>query len=100
MKYMECTLAVKAIRVSFDSFVNIKVALRILATLPVTSCECERSFSAIRRLKDYTRNTVVEECLNGLTLMEIHQDIEPSVQQVIDKLSADSRRIKLIEPFY
>ena len=68
--------------------------------MPVTSCECERSFSAIRRLKDYTRNTVVEECLNGLTLMEIHQDIEPSVQQVIDKLSADSRRIKLIEPFY
>ena len=43
---------------------------------------------------------MVEECLNGLTLMEIHQDIEPSVQQVIDKLSADSRRIKLIEPFY
>ena len=89
--------------ISFDSFANIKVALRILATLPVTSCECERSFSAIRRLKDYTRNTMVEERLNGLALMEIHQDIEPSVQQVIDKLSADSRRIELIEliePFH
>ena len=39
---------------------------------------------------------MVEERLNGLALMEIHQDIEPSVQQVIDKLSADSRRIELI----
>ena len=46
---------------------------------------------------------MVEERLNGLALMEIHQDIEPSVQQAIDKLSADSRRIELIEliePFY
>ena len=86
--------ALKAI--SFDSFANIKVALRILATLLVTSCECERSVSVMRRLKDYTRNTMVEERLNGLAMMEIHQDIEPSVQQVIDKFSADSRRIKLI----
>ena len=60
--------------ISFDSFANIKVALRILATLPVTSCECERSFSAMRRLKNYTRSTMVEERLNGLALMEIHQD--------------------------
>ena len=82
--------------ISFDSFANIKVALRILATLPVTSCECERSFSAMRRLKYYTRSTMVEERVNGLALMEIHQDIEPSVQQVIDKFSADSRRIELI----
>ena len=82
--------------ISFDSFANIKIALRILATLPVTSCECERSFSAMRRLKNCTRSTMVEERLNGLALMEIHQDIEPSVQQVIDKFSADSRRIELI----
>ena len=82
--------------ISFDSFANIKIALRILATLPVTSCECERSFSAMRRLKNYTRSTMVEERLNGLALMEIHQDIEPSVQQVIDKFAADSRRIELI----
>ena len=59
---------------SFDSFAKIKVALRILATLPVTSCECERSFSAMLRLKNYTRSTMVEERLNGLALMEIHQD--------------------------
>ena len=37
-------------------FNNITVALRLLATLPVTTCECERSFSAMRRLKNYTRS--------------------------------------------
>ena len=38
--------------VNFDSFANIKVTLRILATLPLTSCECEHTFSAMRRLKE------------------------------------------------
>ena len=58
--------------VTFDYFANIKVALRILATLPVTSCECEGSFSAMRR-----RSTMVEDRFNALALMEIHQEIKP-----------------------
>ena len=32
-----------------DHFLNIFVLLKIACTLPVTSCECERSFSAMRR---------------------------------------------------
>ena len=42
-------------------FHNIEVSLRILATLPVTSCECERSFSALRRLKNYNHSTMLSE---------------------------------------
>ena len=57
---------------NFDGFENIKIALRILATLPVTSCECERSISALRMLKTYNRSTMVEDRLNGLALMQIH----------------------------
>ena len=34
-------------------FPNINVLLRILCTLPVTSTECERSFSTLKRLKTY-----------------------------------------------
>ncbi|XP_066916669.1 52 kDa repressor of the inhibitor of the protein kinase-like [Clytia hemisphaerica] len=35
--------------VTFEGFPNIKIALRILATLPITSCECERSFSFLSK---------------------------------------------------
>nr|XP_047138550.1 uncharacterized protein LOC124814676 [Hydra vulgaris] len=35
--------------ISFPGFENVKIALRIFGTLPVTSCECERSFSVMRR---------------------------------------------------
>ena len=34
-----------------SGFSNIRMALKILATLPITSCECERSFSGMKRVK-------------------------------------------------
>ncbi|XP_057299469.1 52 kDa repressor of the inhibitor of the protein kinase-like [Hydractinia symbiolongicarpus] len=79
--------------VKFDGFENIKVALRILATLPVTSCECERSFSSLRRLKDYTRSTMVQDRLNGIALMYIHKEILPNIDAVIDRYAMCNRRL-------
>jgi hypothetical protein len=81
--------------INFPGFENIKVLLRILGTIPVTSCECERSFSALRRLKDYTRSTMAAACLNGLALLYIHQDLELDVEKVIDMIAKDRRRIEL-----
>ncbi len=36
------------------------------------SCEAERSFSALRRVKTSTRSTMGERRLAGLTLMSVH----------------------------
>jgi hypothetical protein len=70
--------------IAFAGFENIKVLLRILATLPITSCECERSFSAMRRLKSYCRSTMVSDRFNGLAMMYIHRERFPDVNDVID----------------
>ena len=80
--------------IPFPSYENIKVALRILGTLPVTSCECERSFSSLRRLKDYTRNTMTADRLNGLALMYVHREIVPDIEKVIDRFSQSNRRLE------
>ena len=40
-------------QISFTCFPFIKRALRILGTIPVSSCACERSFSSIKMLKTY-----------------------------------------------
>ena len=83
--------------VPYPGFENIKECFKILGTLPVTSCECERSFSALRILKDYTRSTMGEERLNGLALMHIHHDTIPDVNKVIDKFSmSGNRRLELM----
>ena len=80
-------------RIPFNGFNNIKVSLRILGTSPVTTCICERPFSAMRRLETYTRSTMVSETLNGIALMHVHQEIVPDIEKVIDLSYTKNRRL-------
>jgi hypothetical protein len=64
-----------------------------MATLPVTTCSSERSFSSLRRLKTYLRNTIGEDRLNGLALLNIHRDIKVDPKQVIAELCSTRRRL-------
>ena len=41
-----------------EFFPNIHTLIRVLCTLPITSAECECSFSTLRRLKTYLRSTM------------------------------------------
>ncbi|XP_008178700.1 52 kDa repressor of the inhibitor of the protein kinase-like [Acyrthosiphon pisum] len=67
--------------------------LKILITLPVTTATSERSFSTLKRLKTYLRNTTGQSRLNGLALMNIHRDIPLSIDQIIDEFSLKARRM-------
>jgi len=57
-----------------NMFPNITTIFELLLTLPVVSCSCERSFSAMRRLKTWQRSTMGESRFNGLALMNIHSN--------------------------
>lgn len=69
------------------AFPNIFVALKILAVVPVTTCECERSVSALRRMKTWLRSTMSNERLNGLAMMHISDDITVDVEDVINSFA-------------
>lgn len=71
--------------ISFTCFPIIKTALRILGTIPVTSCSCERSFSALRKLKDYNRSTMCNDRLTALALIYIHQEVDPDPLTILRK---------------
>lgn len=60
-----------------DKDVNpiIHTLLQILITLPSTGASAERSFSTLKRIKTWLRNTTSEDRLNGLALMHIHNMI-------------------------
>jgi hypothetical protein len=77
------------------TFPVIHSLLRILATLPVTTASSERSFSTLRRLKTYLRNTTSEDRLNGLALLQVHRDIRFTVEDVLDELAKKSRRLEI-----
>ena len=73
-------------------FPNIKSLLQIALTLPVTPCECERSFSQLKLLKTTLRSTMSERRLSGLALMKIHRDY-------CEKLSNSERISELVKKF-
>ena len=54
------------------SLPNIFTLLQFFATLPLISCSCERSGSALKRLNSYLRCTQTEERLSGLALIYVN----------------------------
>ena len=72
---------------------NIRKLLQILATLPVSTCTSERSFSTLRRLKTYLRNTTSETRLNGLALLNIHREHTPTTEEIINEFIKQKRRL-------
>ena len=79
--------------IPFNGFNKIKVCLRILGTSLMTTCTCEWSFSAMRRLKTYSRSTMVLERSNGIALMQVRQEIVLEIEKVIDLFSTKTRRL-------
>lgn len=74
---------------------SVNKLLQILATLPVTSCTAERSFSTLKYLKSYLRNTTSETRLNGLALLYVHKDILVNSEEVLNELAKKPRRLDI-----
>ncbi len=55
-------------------FDQVKVLVRILLVVSVSSCEADRSFSALRRLKTWLRATMGQDRLNSLLVCNMHKD--------------------------
>ena len=67
-----------------DLYPNIRMILFISAIRPSTTASNERSFSTLKRLKTYLRSTMTADRLNGLSLMNINQDIEIPAETIVD----------------
>lgn len=80
-----------------SSFPNVHKLLKVFATLPVTTSSSERSFSTLKRIKTYLRNTMSDNRLNGLAALNIHREVNVDVDAVIDYLaSSNSRRLDFV----
>ena len=65
-------------------FPNINSLLRLINTLPVTTCECKRSVSVLRRLKTYLRAAMGQTRMTGLALIHVHYGTEIDLEEVIN----------------
>lgn len=65
---------------------------RLFFTIPMNSASCERSFSCLRRLKTYTRNTIGQERLSSLALLAIERSVDVDISKAIDDFNSSQKR--------
>lgn len=59
--------------------------IKIMVTVPVSSCTIERSFSALRRLKTFLRSTMTQTQLNDVALLNVHKQEEIDIEVIANK---------------
>ncbi len=82
-----CTPEKSLVHADCDFFPNIHTLLCIMGTLPVTSCECERSISMLKLIKTSLRSSMGQDRLNGLAMLYYHRDIAITSEEVVDEFS-------------
>ena len=81
-----------------DIYPNIHALTIIMATLPVTSCECERSISMLRFIKSSLRNTMGQNRLNGLAMLYYNRHITLKSDEVVQEFAVRHPRKLLLNP--
>ena len=68
-------------------FPAVKNLIRILLTSSANSCEAERFFSALRRLKTWLRSTMTQTRIDHVAICHVHRDImkEMSSQDIAEE---------------
>lgn len=75
-----------------DIYPNIQVMLKVLLIMPVSTATVERSFSGLRRLKNYMRSSMTNGRLTGLALMHVHKNRNIDIDRVIKSFDASGHR--------
>ncbi|XP_025191152.1 uncharacterized protein LOC112591523 [Melanaphis sacchari] len=80
-----------------DSFPNVEIALKLFVSIPCSNASGERSFSVLKRVKNYQRTSLSNEKMSSLALMSIENCVLQSMDWngFIKEFSAQKARKKL-----
>ena len=90
-------LALVSLKAAFPEFTKL---VRIAMTIAVSTAHCERSFSALKRIKNYLRSTMGENRLMNLAIISIERELSNTL--VLDDVVTEfagldqNRRIVLV----
>lgn len=81
-----------------DVYPNIVIALRMVLSTPATNCSAERSFSTLRRVKNYLKSTTSHDRLTSLALLAIEGRLTQTISydDIIDKFARKKARRKAL----
>ena len=79
-------------------FPNISVLLKLALTLPITTCESERSFSQLKLIKTSLRSTMTDNRLNGLAIMKINRELCEKIHKSPEKMRVLVKSFAMLHP--
>jgi len=82
------------IKCNYEYFPNISFLWKLLTTSPVSTSTPERTFSTMKRLKNYLRNSSGQKRLTGLALLSVHRQIHIDPDEVIDRFAKKKKTDK------
>ncbi|ROL45724.1 hypothetical protein DPX16_0112, partial [Anabarilius grahami] len=76
-------------KLNADMFPTLNSVFQVALKIPVSSCRYERSFSALRQLHTWLRNTMEQDWLNHLAVMSIEKENLTAVDhdKVLDRFA-------------
>lgn len=79
------------------SFPNVNIAFRIYLAIFGSSCEGERSFSVLKRIKNWQRSTISQGKLSSLALLSIESELLREIRKddIIDEFANAKCRKKI-----
>lgn len=63
-----------------EAFPTLQKIFQIGLTLAVSTAQCERSFSALKRIKTYLRTTMTEQRLTDIAILSIEREISAKIK--------------------
>ena len=73
--------------VNQSTFPNLYKLIQVAIILPVSSATCERSFSAMRRVKTWLRTSMLQNRFDSLSLLYIEKDIDVKLEDAVNIFS-------------
>jgi len=64
--------------------------------LPVSTATPERTFSTLKRVKTFLRNSTGQERLTGLALLSAHRDVTVNPEEVLNQFALQKDRSILL----
>ena len=71
--------------------------LKISLSISVSTAECERCFSALKRIKTYLRSTMTNERLVNVAILSIEREISKNIclETVVDHFAEKDKNTKI-----
>jgi len=92
------TIFLKSNQAEREFFCEYSKFIRLLLSYPQTVCIAERSFSQLRRLKNYLRTTMTQTRTNSIALLYIHQELanEINLDEILDEFISRNQQRQTI----